>query len=300
MTPFRVGTDCSGIDSPVQALKQLEVPFEHVFACDIDSYCRQQIMANHPPQVMYGDLLGRTNTPYVDLYVCGFPCQSFSNAGNRKGFDDPNPRNKVFDECVKYISEKKPKVFILENVNTLVTHDQGRSMAKIMNSLEAIPDYQITWKILNTLDYGIPQNRKRVYFVGIWRAKTPFEFPEPVTTMANLNTFVDHSDTVSDPWNRKDSLLGLPENSKFVNLNYLRSSNFPNSHKWSPTLLTQNTLWCVPYHRRANCKEHLKLQGFPTNYKQVVSKSQFKKQIGNSMSVNVMKAILSKLMIYLY
>jgi DNA (cytosine-5)-methyltransferase 1 len=279
----------------------LEVAFEHIFACDIDPYCRQQILANHPPQIMYGDMLGRTQPPYVDLYVCGFPCQSFSNAGNRLGFDDPNPRNRVFDECVKFISTNKPKVFILENVNTLVTHDHGKSMEKIMKSLEAIPGYTVSWKILNTLDYGIPQNRKRVFFVGILKLliNTPFEFPEHVKTMQNLENFVDHSDTISDPWNRKDSLLGLSENSKFVNLNYLRASNFPNSHKWSPTLLTQNTLWCVPYHRRANCKEHLKLQGFPTNYKQVVSKSQFKKQIGNSMSVNVMKAILSKVMIYL-
>jgi site-specific DNA-cytosine methylase len=131
------------------------------------------------------------------------------------------------------------------------------------------------------------------------KKKPPFKFPRTVVKSPPISKFIDHTDQQADPWNRQDDLSILPEDSVFVNLNYLRVTNFPNSGKYSPALLTQNTLWCVPYHRRANCKEHLKLQGFPANFKQVVCKSQFKKQIGNSMSVNVMKALLKECLIYL-
>ncbi len=88
---LRVGTDCSGIEAPIQALKNLKVPFRHVFACEKDKFARKSIEANYKPEKMYEDITSRNHKelPDIDLYVCGFPCQSFSKAGKQKGMDDP-------------------------------------------------------------------------------------------------------------------------------------------------------------------------------------------------------------------
>ena len=121
---LRVGTDCSGIEAPIQALRQLKIPFKHIFSSDIDKYCIQSIKANYDPEIIFGDKDGPypngdittrniDDVPDIDLYVCGFPCQPFSQAGQRKGFEDK--RGNVFWSCLEVIERKQPKYFILEN-----------------------------------------------------------------------------------------------------------------------------------------------------------------------------------------
>ena len=205
----------------------------------------------------------------------------------------------------------RPKVACLENVNTLVNHQKGKTLRRVLKALHSITDkngvkglYQVHYQILDSRHYGIPQNRRRVYFVCIrkdlLKGRQPFEFPEPnLVKMKSVHSMIDHTDTQADPWNRKDDLSTLPVNSAFINLNFLRTTNHPQSHIYAPTMLTQNTLWCVPYHRRANVKEHLRLQGFPTNYKQVVRKSLMTRMIGNSMTIDVLVALFSKILPFL-
>lgn len=294
---IRVGTDCSGIEAPIQALKKLGINFSHEFASDIDKHVISSIKANYNPKILFGDILQRdiALVPDIDLYICGFPCQSFSQAGYRKGFDDE--RGVVFYGCLKVISVKKPSYFILENVKGLINHNNGETFKTIINDLEELGMYDIYHKILNTRDYGIPQNRERVYIIGILKSlNQEWKWPEK-KPMQSLNDFVDYQDNNSREIINcaKKTLTRIPPDSKFINLGFVKDK-FPNSGKYSPTLLKGNCSWCVPMSRYSNIKELLMLQGFPTDFKQVVSLTQLKSQIGNSMSVNVIECLLECLL----
>tara|TARA_Y100000389_G_scaffold71925_1_gene68636 strand:- start:223 stop:948 length:726 start_codon:yes stop_codon:yes gene_type:complete len=231
--------------------------------------------------------------PDIDLYVCGFPCQTFSIAGRRAGFDDV--RGQVFWGCLKVIKEKQPTYFILENVKGLLWHNKenkkdkyGKTFKVIWEELEKLKKlgYYVDWKILNTKDYSIPQNRERVFFVGT--KKGEFKWPKK-KKMKKLETYVDWKD--NKEYNTKRIKKGDFKDNIFIDLNFINTTNF-NNNLWSPCINTKAGLWCIPCHRYANCKELLSLQGFPKNFKQVVSNSQMKKQIGNSMSINVLKEII--------
>jgi DNA (cytosine-5)-methyltransferase 1 len=111
-----VGTDCSGIDAPIEALTQLKILFKHKWSCENDKFARMSIEANYNPEIMYEDISNRNHKllPSVDIYVCGFPCQPFSFLGDYLGLHDK--RSKIMDHCIQVIRLKKPKLFVLENV----------------------------------------------------------------------------------------------------------------------------------------------------------------------------------------
>ena len=102
---LRIGTDCSGIEAPIQALKQLGIPFEHKWACEIDHYARRSILANYQPEIIYEDITKRNHSelPDIDIYVCGFPCQSFSLMGKKLGTSDP--RGNIMMHCIDVIKK---------------------------------------------------------------------------------------------------------------------------------------------------------------------------------------------------
>jgi DNA (cytosine-5)-methyltransferase 1 len=293
--PIRVGTDCSGIEAPIQALKNLNINFEHVFSCEIDKYARQSIRANYEPGILYEDITTRDHSalPDIDLYVCGFPCQPFSVAGKRKGVDDP--RGTIFWHCLETIKEKLPFVFILENVKGLLSINNGETFRNIIKSLKDIGMYNVEWKVMNTKDYSIPQNRQRVYIVGTRRDYLDtISWPDMVKIKL-LSDYIDDTDTTTREIipSRKEMLTRLPCDSIFVNVSFGHS--YPNSGIFCPTILTVCNTWCVTMSRYANIKELLSLQGFPKDFIQVVSNRQMKRQIGNSMSVNVVEVILKNL-----
>ena len=118
----KVGTDCSGIGIPIIALENMGICFRHIFDCDHDKDVQLTIRANHSPEVLYDNILGRdaSKVPYTDLYVAGFPCQPFSTMGKQEGFEDTQGRGTIFFDILEYIRDKVPKVFILENVKGLV------------------------------------------------------------------------------------------------------------------------------------------------------------------------------------
>ena len=190
---MKIGTDFSGIGAPEMALKYLGIDFKSVFACEIDKYARQSFKQLHNPQTFYNDITARNHkeVEQLDLYVAGFPCQSFSMAGKRKGFEET--RGTLFFNVAEFIKENQPKTFILENVKGLLSHDKGKTFQTIVDilsngggtqngqiSLDMLEDglgYHIYWKVLNTKNYGIPQNRERIFIVG-FKDFRDFNFPK--------------------------------------------------------------------------------------------------------------------------
>ena len=305
---IRIGTDCSGIEAPIQALRQLKIPFKHVFSSEIDKYCIQSIKANYNPEIIFGDKEGTypegditkrniKDVPDIDLYVCGFPCQPFSMAGNRKGFDDE--RGNVFFSCLEVIKTKKPNFFILENVKAIQHHDNKKTFKRILDELNMLKEYNINWKVLNTKDYGIPQNRERMFIVGIKNNNKKYEWPKFINCK-KIQSYIDKYDTshrnLPDCVLKYKTLDNIPKNSVFIDLGFYKHT-YPNSHLYCPSITANNSLWCVPKSRYSTIKEQFSLQGYPTSFKQVISNTQMKKQIGNSISVNVMKQLIKTLTI---
>ena len=192
-----VGTDCSGIESPIMAIYNLGVKYVHVFSSDIDRDCEEFINRNFPPLRFYPDIQLRDNREYtkkpLDLYVAGFPCTTFTSLGTRNGFAD-EIKGTIFFNVYDFIYHNRPKIFILENVKNLVNHDKGNTFHIIMKYLNMLQvdgnnGYNIVHQIMDTNDYGLPQNRSRIFIVGIKKScqivDKPFRFPKP--TNPNLN-----------------------------------------------------------------------------------------------------------------
>jgi DNA (cytosine-5)-methyltransferase 1 len=297
---LKVGTDCSGIEAPIEALKQLKIPYTHVFSSEIDKYCIESIIANHDPEILFGydedypegDITKRDidDVPDIDLYVCGFPCQPFSSAGKKKGSKDK--RGNVFWGCYEVITEIQPKYFILENVKGILSSNKGKDWDVIENALEDFRDigYQVEWKVLNTKDYGIPQNRERLFIVGTKGKK--FEWPNTIK-MKELKYFIDWSNDIQDKLSHKTESKVSNIQSTLTDLSFINWGSVKTKY-FSPCITSSGTLWNVDLHRKCTIEELYKLQGFK-NFNVTLSFNRTKKQIGNSMSVNVLKEIIKRL-----
>ncbi len=310
---IKVGTDCSGIEAPIKALEQLGIPFKHVFSSEIDKYCIQSIKANYNSDIIFGDPEGPypegditkrdVNTiPNIDLYVAGFPCQPFSSAGLKKGFDDK--RGNVFWSCLEVIKTKKPSFFILENVRALLWHDRSKSSPAgsygntwkiIWEALSKLKEdgYDVQWKLMNTREYGIPQNRQRIYIIGT--KKGEFIWPEKTEYKLSLKECVDHDTPGGKTTSEKlKKYIDRFPTCCFADVCQSQYGNSCNE-EYSPCITASNSLWCIPMSRYASPKELLTLQGFES-FNKVVSNTQMKKQLGNSMSVNVLEEIFKNLL----
>ena len=142
--------------------------FECIGSCEIDIYAKQAYDAIYPTEgeLYFAD--ARTIDPYtlpdIDLICGGFPCQSFSIAGLRRGFQD-DTRGTLFFEIARIAAVKRPAFLLLENVPGLLSHDKGRTFATILSALDEL-GYDVAWQVLNSKDFGVPQTRKRVFLVG--------------------------------------------------------------------------------------------------------------------------------------
>lgn len=171
MKKLRVVSLFSGIGGFEQGLNLSELPFKVVFASEIDKFAQQSYGANFDSSVMIGDItkFDEKDIPDHDLLVGGFPCQAFSIAGQRKGFEDT--RGTLFFDILRILKEKKPKYFLLENVKNLISHDSGQTFRVILDSLAEL-DYVIDFTVLNSKDFGVPQSRERTFICGVYKGES--------------------------------------------------------------------------------------------------------------------------------
>jgi len=193
----RMGTLFSGIGAVEHAFQRLQIKHEIVFAGDIDPNCKKSYLANYKlnEKNWFTDVRNFDAKPYakkVDFIVGGAPCQAFSMVGKRLGFEDA--RGTLFYEFARVVKETSPKVFLFENVKGLLNHDNGRTWHVIYDIFKEL-GYDVHFHVLNSKDYGIPQNRERVYCLG-FKKKTKFSFPMPIPLEYIMYDFLeDYIDT---------------------------------------------------------------------------------------------------------
>ncbi len=178
-SPLRVATVFSGIGALEQALQKQNIPHKIVFACDNDPFVKQSYFANYDidEKRWFDDVLKLPGSHFkgkVDLLMGGSPCQSFSIVGNMKGLEDD--RGNLIFTYIKLIKAVQPNVFIFENVKGLLSNNGGETW-KLLEASFKSTGYQIQYKVLNAKDFGIPQNRERLFLIG-FKKKRKFEFPK--------------------------------------------------------------------------------------------------------------------------
>ena len=268
-----------------------------VFSSDIDKHCQDSYELNFGERP-FGDItkIEANQIPDHDILFAGFPCQPFSIIGQMKGFEDT--RGTLFFHIAEILSVKKPKAFILENVKQLVGHDGGKTLKTILESLKNL-GYHVQYTVLNALDYGLPQKRERIIIVG-HREPILFSFPSPIRPFKPLSEIiekkVDKKHFASDyiRVKRKESHKSAY---KLAIWHENKSGNIC-SYPYSCALragASYNYL-LVNGERRLTPREMFRLQGFPDSYQIINNESQARKQAGNAVPVNMVKAVIQKLL----
>ena len=290
----------------------IRIPFDElggkcVFSSEWDEHAANTYEANFGERP-YGDItkIRECDIPRHDVLLGGFPCQAFSIMGKMQGFADT--RGTMFFEIERILRYRKPKAILLENVKQLVGHDKGRTFKVIQDHLAEL-GYHVKWKILNALDFGVPQRRERVIIVGFRNKK----FAERMSL-----------DFDSIPYNLKDVL----EDEKKVNPSLLASKRIVEKRRKSvakkdvffPSVWHENksgNISILPHacalrtgasynyqlvngNRRFTDRELLRLQGFPDTYKIVGTNQDIRRQTGNAVCVNVIRAVATRMLEILY
>ena len=290
------------------------------------NYVQQSYLANYPVEDnnFYQDVILLDGTDFenkVDLFVGGSPCQSFSIAGARGGFEDT--RGTLFFEYCRLVKEIQPEVFIYENVYGVLTHDKGKTWETMQNVFSEL-GYHFSWQILDARDYGIPQGRRRLFVVGFKskEASERFSFPEkikleerPLPTMQSMleeNLAIGSMQSVDGILTKIDDRKGEPDERYYLSeklekyvlspgtKNFMHHDaktdlpiaralvkNMGNSYRAS----VNNYVHTHDKLRHLTMREVHRLMGYPDSYKIVVSKAQAYKQAGNSIVVDVMMNI---------
>ena len=219
---IKVGSDFSGVGAFDQALQRLNIDYKTMFACDMDKYARETYVANYGEPDYYPTNVYNRKIPKqsLDIYMTSPPCQSFSLAGKRKGENSIN--GILFFNSHEFIKKNKPRYFIFENVKGLLSDNNGKTFAKWCDYLggksvngntlifpheESVP-YHIYTKVLNAKHYGVPQNRERIFIVGIRDDKdNTFRWPKPIPLVKRLKDVLENN--VDEKYYLSDKLINL-------------------------------------------------------------------------------------------
>ena len=304
-----------------RAAKRLGLIDDCKLYSEIDSYSRQTYVDNFPKTKLIEDIKSvarkdiKKIIPDHDILLAGFPCQPFSRAGISKrknlkrahGFDDKN-QGDLFFNILNILNIKKPKAFILENVQNLKTYQNGKILNQILKELRVnyyVPDP----KILDAQDFGLAQRRKRIFIVGFLRFNGEFDFPTPTYKKTTVKDFLDLYPPKK--YIISDLLWSSHKKRKIKNKKAGKGFGFRLTHPRDKATVTISARYykdgseCLLYRgknknpRRLTPREVFRLQGFPESFKFSVSDLQAYKQAGNTVPINVVDKVCSKVLVYI-
>ena len=288
----------------------IRIPFDElggecVFTSEWDVHAQKTYAANfgHVPT---GDItkVELNEIPSHNVLLGGFPCQPFSQAGHKLGFDDT--RGTLFFDVARILEFHKPEIFLLENVKGFFGHDKGRTFQVVRQVLQDL-NYLVFYKVLNARDFGVPQNRERIYIVGIHKTKLgsyAFQFPSPPQIDVKVGNILEES--VDSKYTLSDALWEGHKRRKREHLlkgNGFGYSLFNKESKYTSTISARyykdGSEILIEQQdknpRKLTPREAARLQGFPDTFVIPVSDTQAYKQFGNSVAVPVVREIAQKL-----
>lgn len=286
--------------------------FETIFANDFEKQCKTTYDLNFEGTELYVEDIQKIDEkklPDFDFLLGGFPCQAFSIAGHREGFNDQKGRGNLFFDVARILKEKKPMGFLLENVKNLKGHDNGKTFKIIMDTLESL-GYFVKTKVLNSMEYGnIPQNRERIYMAGFRNKKhfEKFNFPSPVKLTVKIPDLLETNVADKYYYNGKPLYEKIKDGVNKIGTVYQWRRKYVRENKKGvcPTLTANMGMGGhnVPIIRdkkgirKLTPLECARIQGFPLNYKlpKNVADSALYKQFGNSVSVPVIEAVAKQI-----
>ena len=270
-----------------------------VFSSEWDEACQIMYEANFGERP-FGDItkIEANEVPDHDILTGGFPCQAFSIIGNKLGFADT--RGTLFFDIERILETKQPEAFLLENVKQLTSHDKGRTFKVILEHLEKL-GYFVHYKVLNGLDFGVPQKRERIILVG-FKKNYPFEFPKGNGKRRTLEDILEPDNQVDkkhflSEYFRKKLEKNLKKQNKVPRIRpavwHENKSGNIGIHPFSCALRANGSYNYVTVNgeRRPTPREMLRLQGFPDSFKIVVPDTQVRKQAGNSVVIPKIEAV---------
>lgn len=268
-----------------------------VGSCEIDKGARETYAANFGGEPEHSDIRGVEKLPqHTDVLCGGFPCQAFSHLGKRRGFKDPN--GNLFFELARLMDASRPKACLFENVKGLISHDKGRTLGTVMDTLKEL-GYSASWQVLGADDFGLPQCRDRIFIVGFRSRRNwlRFRFPEgfPMGPKQPLSTIMQKG--VDSQFNASYAMLvgylrKLRERGPNRGGRFLPALHGPD--EVGNTLVTDGARILVldgNVIRRLTPREWARMQGFPDDFRLPDAKTQAYRQIGNSVPVPVVTAI---------
>lgn len=291
--------------------------FETVYANEFDPYASETFEANFPKvKVDTRDVheVKCSEVPKTDVIIGGFPCQAFSIAGLRKGFDDEKGRGELFFELARMLENKKPRVALFENVKNLVGHDNGNTFRVICEQLDIL-GYHYTYQVLNAMNYGnMAQNRERIYIVAFKYKKdlNNFHWPNSIPLKTSVKDIIDFDEKVDDKYYYVEGKYKSGIYEKLVEATKDDDINNPSIYQWRRKYVRQNKSGVVPTltanqgeggHnvciiktknglRKMTPRECFNTQGFPKDFNLPnQSDARLYKQAGNSVCVPVIKRI---------
>ena len=301
-----------------------------VFVSEWDKFAQQTYSANFEDGIsINGDItqIDEKDIPAFDICLAGFPCQAFSLAGQRKGFEDNYKgmsRGTLFFDVARICEHHKPKVIFCENVKGLTIHDKGRTFKVIVGTLEEM-GYTVYHKVLNSKDYGVPQNRERIYIVAFRNDidSSSFVFPEPTDTTKTIMDIMEKkpvpakyylSETYVETLKRHKArheskgngfgyeirpLTGIAGAIVCGGMGRERNLIIDKRQKdLTPTTHIKGEINKQGI-RKMTPREWARLQGFPDSYKLVLADTHLYKQFGNSVTVPVIQAIAEQIKVVL-